>query len=66
MSVCVGFLYIENSNFFSSRCILRSRKLIDSCSSFSIVNFVVACSLLNLNKVLFWCIGWEQCIPEKT
>jgi hypothetical protein len=33
ISVSVGFLYVENSNFLSLQCILRSKKLIPSCSS---------------------------------
>jgi hypothetical protein len=51
ISVCVGFLYIENSNSSSLQCIVRSRKLVEPCSSFSIVNFIVGCSLLNSFKV---------------
>jgi hypothetical protein len=39
MSVCVGFLYIAYSSFCSCR-IVRSRKFMDLCVSFSIVNFI--------------------------
>jgi hypothetical protein len=46
MSVWIGFQYISNSKFVSLRCISRTRKLIDSCSSFSIVNLMVGCNLL--------------------
>jgi hypothetical protein len=37
----------ENSNFLSLQCIVRSKKLISSCSSFFIVNFMNGCKLLN-------------------
>jgi hypothetical protein len=55
ISVCVGFLYIEDLKFMSLRCIVRSKKLTDSCSSFSIVNFIDGCSLLNLLSVCSVC-----------
>jgi hypothetical protein len=44
----VGFLYIENLNFLSLQCIVKSKRLICSCSSFSMVNFVDGCKSLNL------------------
>jgi hypothetical protein len=40
MSACVCFLYIANSNFSFSRCIVISRKQIVLCCSFSVVNFM--------------------------
>jgi hypothetical protein len=57
--VRVGFRYIEYCKFMSFQCILVSRKLMDSSCSFSIVNFMVCCSLLNALSVwsmfvLFW------------
>jgi hypothetical protein len=54
MSVCVGFRYIKNCKFLSLRCVVRSRKLMDSCCSFYIVKFMVDCSLLNSLSV--WCM----------
>jgi hypothetical protein len=59
MSVCVGFLYIVYSSFSCFRCIVRSRKFMDLCVSFHIVNFMVGCCLLNSASissmfVLFW------------
>jgi hypothetical protein len=39
----VGFIYIENFKFLS----LKSKKLTNSCSSFSTVNFTDGCSSLN-------------------
>jgi hypothetical protein len=42
----VGLLYIENTNFLSLRCIVRSKMLISSYSSFSIVNFTDDCTLM--------------------
>jgi hypothetical protein len=57
ISVCDSFPYIEDFKFLSLRCIVRSKKLIDSCSSFSIVNFIDGCSLLNLLSVCSVCFG---------
>jgi multisubunit Na+/H+ antiporter MnhE subunit len=56
---CVCFLYIANSSFVFLWCIVRSRKLMELCCSFSMVNFILVCHLLNLAKVLsmyvlFW------------
>jgi hypothetical protein len=45
--VCVGFLYIANSSFVLFRCIVTSRKLMELCCSFSIVNFILGLCLLN-------------------
>jgi hypothetical protein len=53
MSLCVDFLYIENCDPLSLQCIVRSKKLMDSCTSFSIVNFMDGCSLLNLLSVCY-------------
>jgi hypothetical protein len=51
MSVWMGFLYISNSNSFSLRCIVKSRKLMELCDSFSIVNFMVGCCSLKSASV---------------
>jgi hypothetical protein len=61
MSVCVGFLYIVNFRFSSSRYIVRSRKLIEPCISFSIVNFMEDC---NLSSSLSVCSIWSFHSPN--
>jgi hypothetical protein len=43
-SVCVDFLCIENFNYLSLRCIMRSKKL-SSCSYLSIANFRDGCNI---------------------
>jgi hypothetical protein len=49
-SVCVS-LYIGNSSFVFLRCIVRFRKLMELSCSFSMVNFILVCWLLNSVKV---------------
>jgi hypothetical protein len=54
----VRFLYIEIFKFLSLQCIVRSKKIMDSCS-FSIVTFIDGCSLLKSLSVcsmfvVFW------------
>jgi hypothetical protein len=46
-SVCGGFLYVQNFNFLSLRCIMRYKKFLSSCSSFSVENFMDDCKLTN-------------------
>jgi hypothetical protein len=46
VSVCIGFLYIWTSIFVFFRCIVRSRKFMALLWSFSIVNFILVCCLL--------------------
>lgn len=53
MSLCMGSLYSENCNLLSLQCIVRSKKLLDSCTSFSVVNFMDGCSLLNFLSVWY-------------
>jgi hypothetical protein len=62
MSLSAGFLYIENCNLLSLWCIVISMKLMDSCDSFSIVNFIDRCNLLNLLSV---CSASELCWPPQ-
>jgi hypothetical protein len=59
ISVCVCFLYIANSSFVFLRHVLRSIKSMELCFSFSMVNFILVCCLLNSAKVssiivFFW------------
>jgi hypothetical protein len=51
MAVCVCFLYFANFSFIFLRYIVRSRKLMELCCPFSMVNFILACYLLNSVKV---------------
>jgi hypothetical protein len=57
----VGFLYIEN---YSLMCIERSRNLMELYNSFSIVNFIVGCCLLNSVKVSFMFVFLWSCIKR--
>jgi hypothetical protein len=50
ISVCVGFLYITNTDFVLLPCNARFRKLMELCS-FSIANFILVLCLLNSAKV---------------
>jgi hypothetical protein len=50
VSVCIGFLCIADSNFVL-QCIVRSRKLMELCCSFSMVNFILVLCLLNCDNV---------------
>jgi hypothetical protein len=62
MLLRVGVLYIENCDPLSLYCIVRSKKLMESCTSFSVVNFMDGCSLLNLLSV---CYGTRVNSEEK-
>jgi hypothetical protein len=46
----------------SAFCLVKSKKLISACSSFSIVNFVDGCKLLNsLSVQCLFCFGRILC-----
>jgi hypothetical protein len=59
------FMCYWTCKFLSLRCIVRSRNLMDSCCSFSIVKFMLDCSLLNSLSV--WCmfvLYWSYIISK--